>query len=73
MFVDSQNVKHERRKLRKMVKKAKKGELTKAKVDECFKSWKNHASQGNSYNLIKKMDEFYKKLWKELWNENCKK
>ena len=66
MSVDSQNVKHERRKLKKMVRKVKKGEMTKSKVDECYASWKNHASKGNSYKLICRMDKYYKNLWKEL-------
>lgn len=66
MSVDSQNVKHERRKLKKMVRKAKRGEMTKRKIDECYGSWRNHASKGNSYKLICRMDEYYKNLWKEL-------
>lgn len=66
MSVDSQNVKHERRKLKKMVRKVKRGEMTKSKVDECYASWRNHASKGNSYKLICRMDKYYKNLWKEL-------
>lgn len=65
MTLDPQNVKHERRKLRKMVAKAKRGEMTKEKVDECYRSWKNHAGKGNSYKLIRRMDQYYKKLWRD--------
>lgn len=65
MQLNPQNVKNERRKLRKMVKLAKNGRLTKEKVDECYCSWKNHASKGNSYKLLKRMDLYYEGLWKE--------
>lgn len=63
MLIDPKNVKSERRKLFRMVAKAKRGELDKNKVDECYKSWKAHASKGNSHNLIKRMDAYYKSLW----------
>ena len=64
MTLNSANVKHERRKLRKMVKLAKAGKITKEKVDECYKSWKANASKGNSYKLLQRMDEYYEDLWK---------
>ena len=38
--------------------------MKREKVDECFKAWKAHASKGNSEKLIKRMDNFYKELWK---------
>ena len=65
MTLNSANIKHERKKLRRLVKLAKAGEITKAKVDECYKSWKANASKGNSYKLLKRMDEYYESLWKE--------
>lgn len=34
-----------------IVAKAKKGELSKAKVDECFNGWKGHTAKGTSYQL----------------------
>lgn len=64
MTLNSANVKHERKKLRRLVSLAKKGEITKAKVDECYRSWKANASRGNSYKLIKRMDEYYAELWR---------
>lgn len=67
MSVDTQNVKHQRRKLRRMVKKVKRGEMKKKTVDEQFNSWiKTHASKGNSNKLIARMRKYYKNLWKEL-------
>lgn len=65
MTLDPQNVKHERKKLYRMVQKAKRGEITRQKVDQCYASWKAHASLGNSYKLIKRMDKFYEDLWRD--------
>ena len=60
-----ENVKKRKRKLRKFKKLTDEGKMTKEKVDECYESWKTHAEKGNSYNLIKRMDEYYENLWKE--------
>ena len=70
MTLNSANVKHERRKLRRLVTLAKQGKIPKSKVDECYISWKANASKGNSYNLINRMDKYYHELWKE--NDNGK-
>lgn len=59
-----EKISHERRKLRKLVERAKSGLLTKEQVDECFESWKAHAKQGDTYNLIRKMTEYYNELWR---------
>lgn len=64
-IVDPKNVKNERKKLRKMVALAKSGALTREKVDQCYDSWKAHIRRGNSFNLQRNMDEFYKKLWRD--------
>lgn len=63
--IDPRKVKHERRKLRRMANLVKKGEKTKRSVDEHFRSWKVHASYGDSYRLIKRMDAFYQSLWED--------
>ena len=64
MIIDPKNVKERRRILRRLVRKAKQGELTKAKVDECYYAWRNHASKGNSFKLLQRMDKYYKSLWR---------
>lgn len=69
MTVSSEKVKERRRKLRKLVKKAKRGEITKAKVDGCYQAWRSHASKGNSFHLICRMDKFYKSLWNDQETE----
>lgn len=65
MTIDPDNVKHERKKLARAVAKAKRGEIPKYKVHEMFKSWKAHARKGNSVNLIRNMNEYYKDLWRQ--------
>lgn len=65
MTLNPANVKHERKKLKKLVHLAKKGERTKEKVDECYNAWKNHAAKGNNLHLLERMDEYYQKLWDE--------
>lgn len=69
MTLNSANVKHERKKLRRLVELAKQGKITKAKADECFQSWCANAAKGNSHKLIQRMRKFYKDLWEEK-NEN---
>lgn len=32
-------------------------------VDMSYASWRNHASEGNNYRLIQRMDKFYNDLW----------
>lgn len=64
MLILSENVKRERLKLRRLVNKSKKGFLPKEKVDESYASWRNHASKGNTFKLLQKMDTYYKELWR---------
>lgn len=63
MIVRPENVKRERKKLRRLVARSKKGSIPKDKVDESYAAWRNHASKGNSYKLLQRMDEYYKNLW----------
>lgn len=58
------NVKLYRKKLRRLVNLSKKGKFPREKVDECYRSWKAHASYGDSYKLLKRMDEFYRSSWR---------
>lgn len=62
--IKHKNISHERRRLRKLVAKAKAGEMTRAEVDMCYQSWKAHAQRGNTRNLIRNMDQYYKNLWR---------
>jgi len=60
-----ENVIHEKRKLKRMKSLVDENKLAKDHVDKCFESWKAHAKQGNTYNLILSMNKFYDNLWKE--------
>lgn len=64
MLLNSDNIKHQRKKLRRMVNKCKRGEMSKEKVEESFNGWKNFASNGNSYKLIQRMNQYYASLWR---------
>lgn len=59
-----ERISHERRKLRKLVQRAKEGLMSKSDVDKCYQSWKAHAYYGDTHNLILQMDKFYKDLWR---------
>lgn len=63
MLIKSENVKRERKKLRRLVEKSKRGFLPKCKVDESYLAWRNHASKGNCTQVIMRMDAYYKSLW----------
>lgn len=65
MFVKSSNVKQMRRHVGAMAKLAKRGCCMKSAVDQAYASWRAHASKGNSANLIRRTDAWYKNLWKE--------
>lgn len=64
MLIKSENVKAERKKLFRLVKQSKLGKLPKSKVDESYAAWRNHASKGDCFKCIQRMDAYYKSLWK---------
>lgn len=66
LILKPKNVKQERKKLYRLVQQAKRGEKPKAKVDECYNGWRNHAAKGNSTKLLRRMDKYYKDLWNEV-------
>ena len=64
MSLNSDNIRHERRKLRKLVKLAKKGLIKRDKVEECYQSWRANASKGNTFKMVQRMDRYYRELWR---------
>lgn len=64
-IIDPANVKHERKKLVRMAAMLSRGEITEAKIRQCYQSWTAHAKLGNSYKLIKRMDEYVDNLISE--------
>jgi hypothetical protein len=71
MTLNPDKVKHERKKLYRMAQMVKRGEKERARVDEHYKSWKVHASKGNSNNMMSNMDTYYNNLWKEEKDAVC--
>lgn len=65
MFIRSEKVKQVQKKLRRLVAKSKKGFLPKEKVDESYATSREFMSKGNSYHLLKRMDNYYNSLWGE--------
>lgn len=61
--ISKDNINKRKRKLRKYKNLVEQGNMTKQKVDECYRSWKAHAMNGNTYNAICKMDIYYEHLW----------
>lgn len=69
-IIKSENVKHERKKLYRMAVKVQNGEMTRAKFDACYRSWKAHAEKGDSYKLLQRMDAYVKTLFEGGITEN---
>lgn len=65
MTLDPQKARAERRKLHRLVKKAKRNEITREKVDQSYLSWRSHASKGNSWKMLRRMDTYYESLWRD--------
>lgn len=68
--VDSENVKHERRKLKKQFLLVKENKMTIEKVLTGYKCWKAHVERGCSFKLLQRMDKYIMNLWKEYCDEN---
>lgn len=65
MQIRSENVKRQRRKLVRLVKRSRSGLIPREKVDESYAAWRNHASKGNSWKLLQRMNSYYRNLWRE--------
>lgn len=70
LTINPKNVKSQRKKLTRLVAKSKRGLLPRESVDNAYKCWRNHALKGNSYWLVKRMDTFYKELWRDETDNN---
>ena len=64
-IVKPENIKHERKKLRRMAERVHRGLMAREKFYECYEAWKAHVRRGNSYKLLKRMDAFVQKLLEE--------
>jgi RNA-directed DNA polymerase len=68
MTIDKTKIYHMRRKLKKMVRLCKTGVISKSTVDNSLRCWTAHAKVGNNHKTIKKMQSFYRNLWKDDGN-----
>lgn len=66
---DPKKVKHERKKIARMVTLVKKGKRTKRDVDAHFKSYKSSIRYGCSHNLIHRLNVWYESLWERTNDE----
>ena len=64
MTLNPNNVKNQRRKLKKLVEMCKRGKRKREDVDMAFECWIANAKKGNTHNLIVKMKEYYNNLWR---------
>lgn len=64
MLISSDNIRLERRRLRHMARKVRRGDSTKEKADEMYSAWKAHASKGNTHKVMQRMERFYNNLWR---------
>ena len=63
VLADPMKIKHERKKLIRMLALVRKGKLTKYDVDRHFKAYKSSVSYGNSHRLINRLNRWYDSLW----------
>lgn len=68
VLANPKKIKHERKKIKRMVALVEKGELTKREVDGHFKAYKVSIRYGNSHRLIERLNRWYESLW-ETKNE----
>lgn len=64
MTADPDRLMATRRKYYRLVQKAKRGEISRKKVDESYQSWRECASKGDGYRMLKNMDRYYRELWR---------
>lgn len=45
--------------------KCKRGEISQEKVDESYRCWRECASKGDGYRMLRNMDRYYQSLWED--------
>lgn len=63
ILANPKKIKHERKKIMRMVALVAKGKLTKYEVDRHFKAYKASVRYGNSHNLLRRLNQWYESLW----------
>lgn len=65
MTADPNRLKATRRKYYRLVQKAKRGEISREKVDDSYRCWRECASKGDGYAMLRNMDRHYRELWRD--------
>ena len=65
LIPEASKIKTGRKKYRRLVAKSKRGLVPRENVDMSFHTWIDHLSHGNSKQLIKRLTDYYNKLWEE--------
>lgn len=65
MTADAGRLKATRRKYYRLVQKSKRGEISREKVDQSYQCWRECASKGDGWKMLKNMDRYYQQLWEE--------
>lgn len=68
MSIDPERLKSARRKYYRLAKKCKAGLISREKVDDSYRCFREHASKGDGYRMLKKLDAYYNGLWED---EKC--
>ena len=63
MEADPKRLKATRRKYYRLVQKAKRGEISREKVDESYRCWLECASKGDGWKMLRNMEQYYTGLW----------
>ena len=61
-LLSADNVKKERKRLVRIFRLVEEGEIPMEFADQHYTCWRNHASKGNTYRLLCRMDSYYKDL-----------
>lgn len=64
MTADPDRLKATREKYYRLSQKCKQGEISREKVDESYRCWRECASKGDGYKMLKNMDRYYDSLWR---------
>lgn len=65
MTVDPKRIQAARKKYFRLVKKAKRGEINREKVDQSYQCWRSYASKGDGWRMLHNMDKYYQDLWED--------
>ena len=70
MTADTDRLKATRKKYYRLVQKAKRGEISREKVDQSYQCWRECASKGDGWQMLRNMDRYYHRLWEGAAHES---